>query len=169
MTQYPGWPDEQEAHARIREALPYLGFVRGTSISWGIRMILGELYDWHEPITEANWECLDAVIRERADDGAWHREILRRANVEQCGSEIARREHGEADDVLFYALEWGFFTRCQWGEFDTALYELERCWGPDAGDAVSHRHGGAPSHRTRHPHAGGRRRRGAMVRRADPG
>jgi hypothetical protein len=26
-------------------------------------------------------------------------------------------------------LEWGFFTRCQWGEFDTALYELERCWG----------------------------------------
>src|SRR5262249_6001979 len=28
-----------------------------------------------------------------------------------------------------YALEWGFFTRCQWGEFDTALYELERCWG----------------------------------------
>jgi len=23
----------------------------------------------------------------------------------------------------------GFFTRCQWGEFDTALYELERCWG----------------------------------------
>src|SRR5262249_4914154 len=22
-----------------------------------------------------------------------------------------------------------FFTRCQWGEFDTALYELERCWG----------------------------------------
>ena len=28
-----------------------------------------------------------------------------------------------------YALEWGFFTRSQWGEFDTALYELERCWG----------------------------------------
>jgi hypothetical protein len=26
-------------------------------------------------------------------------------------------------------LEWGFFTRCQWGEYDTALYELERCWG----------------------------------------
>src|SRR5262249_40342991 len=32
-------------------------------------------------------------------------------------------------DRLQYALEWGFFTRCQWGEFDTALYELERCWG----------------------------------------
>jgi hypothetical protein len=30
---------------------------------------------------------------------------------------------------LQYALEWGFFTRCQWGEYDTALYELERCWG----------------------------------------
>jgi hypothetical protein len=23
----------------------------------------------------------------------------------------------------------GIFTRCQWGEFDTALYEVERCWG----------------------------------------
>src|SRR5204863_3446176 len=30
---------------------------------------------------------------------------------------------------LQYALEWAFFTRCQWDEFDTALYELERCWG----------------------------------------
>src|SRR6185369_14072312 len=41
----------------------------------------------------------------------------------------ARRGRGEDDDRLQYALEWGFFTRCQWGEFDTALYELERCWG----------------------------------------
>ncbi|MBI4657277.1 MAG: hypothetical protein HY735_00255 [Verrucomicrobia bacterium] len=36
---------------------------------------------------------------------------------------------GAFDALLQYALEWGFFTRCQWGEFDTALYELERCWG----------------------------------------
>ena len=47
----------------------------------------------------------------------------------RTGTEIARREQGEDDDRLQYALEWAFFTRCQWGEFDTALYELERCWG----------------------------------------
>ena len=45
------------------------------------------------------------------------------------GTELARRGNGSDDDRLQYALEWGFFTRCQWGEFDTALYELERCWG----------------------------------------
>ena len=33
---------------------------------------------------------------------------------------------GADDDRLQYTLEWGFFTRTQWGEFDTALYELER-------------------------------------------
>lgn len=129
LTQYPGWPSTAEAHGRLREALPYLHHVRATSSSWGIRLILKDLYGWDAPVTEQNWPTLDGVIRERADDGAWHREILRRAGVECCGTEIARREGGEGDDVLFYALEWGFFTRCQWGEFDTALYELERCWG----------------------------------------
>src|SRR3712207_1337852 len=50
--------------------------------------------------------------------------------VQTCALPIlARRGSGEDDDRLQYALEWGFFTRCQWGEFDTALYELERCWG----------------------------------------
>ncbi len=34
---------------------------------------------------------------------------------------------------LQYSLEWAFFTRCQWGEFDTALYELEHCWGRPPG------------------------------------
>src|SRR5258706_11870952 len=45
------------------------------------------------------------------------------------GMKIARSGKGEDDKRLQYSLEWGFFTRCQWGEFDTALYELERCWG----------------------------------------
>jgi len=69
------------------------------------------------------------LIRERADDRAWHHSILDRLNIQRTGTEIARRGHGEDDARLQYALEWGFFTRCQWGEFDTALYELERCWG----------------------------------------
>src|SRR5512136_2536618 len=59
LTQYPGWPTKEEAHARIREALPYLKHVRNTSCTWGVRMILNDLYGWDEPVTEDNWEKLD--------------------------------------------------------------------------------------------------------------
>ncbi|HEU0011360.1 MAG TPA: hypothetical protein VFT34_16195 [Verrucomicrobiae bacterium] len=129
LTQYPDWPDRREAHARITEALPFLPHIRNTSSSWGVRCILADLYDWHEPITPDNWRRMDDLIRERADDRAWHHAILDRLNIRRTGTEIARRSKGEDDNRLQYALEWGFFTRCQWGEFDTALYELERCWG----------------------------------------
>jgi glucuronate isomerase len=129
LTQYPGWPSKQEAHARIQEALPHLACARNTSTHWGIRMILRDLYGWTEDIREDNWRKLDDLIRERADDRAWHRQILQRAGIQRTCTEIARREDGSDDDILDYALEWAFLTRCQWGEFDTALYELERCWG----------------------------------------
>jgi hypothetical protein len=129
LTPYPGWPDESEAHARIAEALPYLAHIQNTSSFWGVRLILRDLYGWTEPITGHNWRRLDGRIRERADDRSWPREVLDRAHIERTGTEIARRGGGEDDDRLQYALEWGFFTRCQWGEYDTALYELERCWG----------------------------------------
>src|SRR5512145_2961843 len=58
LTQYPAWPDEKEAHARIQESLHYLRFVRNTSITWGIRTILLDLYDWADDITEHNWRSL---------------------------------------------------------------------------------------------------------------
>jgi len=129
LTQYPNWPSQQEAQSRIREAIPFLPFIRNTSSFWGVRLILADLYDWHEPITEENWRRLDAIVRERADDRARQHAILDRLKIRRTGTEIARRGSGADDDRLQYALEWGFFTRCQWGEFDTALYELERCWG----------------------------------------
>jgi hypothetical protein len=129
LTQFPGWPDRAEAHARIRAALPYLTHVRNTHISWGIRVLLRDLYGWTEPVTEGTWQRLDDLIRERADDRRWQREVLARAHIRHACTEWARRGQGEDDDLLAYALEWAFFTRCQWGEFDTALYELERCWG----------------------------------------
>ena len=129
LTQYPGWPTQDEAHARLEEAVPFLPLIRNTSCFWAVRIILRDLYDWREPITPGNWRRLDAMIRERADDRAWHHAILDRLNIRRTGTELARRGSGEDDDRLQYALEWGFFTRCQWGEFDTALYELERCWG----------------------------------------
>jgi hypothetical protein len=129
LTQYPAWPSRDEAHARLEEAVPFLPHIRNTSSSWGMRTILAGLYGWNEAITSRNWRRLDGLIRERADDRAWHHGVLDRLNIERTGTEIARREAGEDDDRLQYALEWGFFTRCQWAEFDTALYELERCWG----------------------------------------
>ncbi|HTL17149.1 MAG TPA: hypothetical protein VL793_07925, partial [Patescibacteria group bacterium] len=134
LTQYPGWPDEAESARRIQEALPFLDSIRNTSSSWGVRLILRDLYGWHEPIRAENWEKLHARIKERADDRGWHHSILDRLNIQRTGTEIARRGAGQDDARLQYALEWGFFTRCQWGEYDTALYELERCWGrtPDS-------------------------------------
>ena len=50
LTEYPGWPTDAEAHQRIQEALPYLQHVRNTSISWGVRLILEDLYGWKEPL-----------------------------------------------------------------------------------------------------------------------
>ena len=129
LTEYPKFPSDEEAHARIQEALPYLAKVQNTSTSWGIRILLKDLYNWTEPITEDNWRRLDATIRERADDRSWHHSILDRLNIKRTGTEIARRGNGEDDERFQYALEWGFFTRCQWKEFDTALHELESCWG----------------------------------------
>lgn len=129
LTQYPGWPNRDEAHARIEEALPYLPQIRNTSCAWMLRIILADLYGWSEPITAENWRRLDGRIRERADDRAWLHSIFDRLNVRRACAEYARRGGGEDDGRLQYSLEWAFFSRRQWGEFDTALYELERCWG----------------------------------------
>ena len=129
LTQFPGWPDDLEATRRIEEALPFVPRIQNTSSFWGVRAILEDLYGWREPITEENWKRLDAVIRERADDSTWHHSVLDRLAVRRSGTELARRRDGQDDDRLEYSLEWAFFTRCQWAEYDTALYELERCWG----------------------------------------
>ncbi len=133
LTEYPGWPTQEEAHQRLQEAIPYLQYAQNTSTSWGIRTILADLYDWRESMGEHNWRKLDGLARERADDRAWQYQILKRLKIQRVGTEWARRENGEGDEILQYALEWGFFTRCQWGEYDTALYELERCWGKEPG------------------------------------
>ena len=155
LTEFPGWPTRKEAHARLREALPYLKHIQNTSCFWGMRTILSDLYDWTEPITAENWQKLDDLVRERADDRRWHREILRRSGVVKTTTELSRREGGVDDDLFHYSMEWGFFTRTQRGEFDSALYELERCWGV----APS-----SPVHQEDHPHTGRRARRSGALR-----
>ncbi len=129
LTQYPAWPTQQEAHSRIIEALPYLAHTQNTSIAWGIRTILKDLYGINEPVTANNWLGIDTAIRKHADDHQWQRMVCAKAGIERFSTEIARRQDNTDDDILSYSLEWAFFTRCQWGEYDTALYELERCWG----------------------------------------
>jgi hypothetical protein len=129
LTQFPAWPSREEAAARIEEALPYLPHIQNTSSYWGLRIILRHHYGWSAPLDKSNWKTLDGMIRERANDRNWPREVLIRSGIERSGTELARRGNGSDDDRLQFGLEWGFFTRCQWGEFDTALYELERCWG----------------------------------------
>src|SRR5438552_12072193 len=150
LTQCAEWPSQKEAHERIEQAIPFLPYIRNSSSFWGVRIILRDLYGWKEEITKENWRKLDALIRERADDRAWHHSILDRLNIQRTGTELARRGKGEDDDRLQYALEWGFFTRCQWGEFDTALYELERCWGHSPEESPSPIGGGGrpPTERT---------------------
>ena len=136
LTEFPNSPDQAEAHQRQQEAIPYLPHIRNTSMSWMLRIILKDLYGWDQPITAANWRALDDLIRERADDRAWQHALLDRAHIRRTGAEFARRGAGLDDDRLQYSLEWGFFTRTQWGEYDTALYELERCWGRSLAGSV---------------------------------
>jgi glucuronate isomerase len=127
-------PSDAEAEARLVEALPYLKYVQNTSIFWGARIILRDLYGWTEPITAGNWRLLDARIRAHANNPTWAREILKRAGVKRASTELWRRCDGSADDIFQYSLEWAFFTRAQWGVNDIPLYELERAWNqPEPG------------------------------------
>ena len=109
LTQFPGWPTREEAHARIAEAVPYLPFIRNTSCSWALRLILEDLYDWREPITADNWRRLDGMIRERADDRARWYSILDRLNIKRTVAESCRRGQGEvkASHVARLSPMWG--------------------------------------------------------------
>lgn len=124
-------PSEEEQLNRIEEALPYLKNIQNTSCFWGARVILKDLYGWDEPVTKENWREIDGIIREKYKDVRWAREILKKSKVEKIGTELWRKEDGFADDILEYSLEWAFFTRAQWKQFDTALLELENAWSQD--------------------------------------
>ena len=168
LTQFPGWPSRDEAAARIEEALPYLHHIQNTARSGACGSSSATSTAGRRRST-IQLEEARRLIRERADDRAWAREVLDRARIQRTGTELARRGDGSDDDRLQYALEWGFFTRCQWGEFDTALYELERCWGKIAGEPRADRGGASAGHRAADPEprrrAPGRR---PLCRRAFP-
>jgi len=136
-------PEEKEISSRIEEALPYLPAISNTSCAWGARVILEDLYGWTDPVAPDNWRKLHDRIRERRDDRAWHREMMRRAGVARAMTEWARRHDGSADDILDYSYELAFFSRAKAGIYDIPLRELEAATGrhirsiEDADDAMA--------------------------------
>ena len=124
-------PDETEITTRIERALPYIQYIQNTSCFWGVRIILKDIYGWDEPITKDNWRKLHNIIAAKYAEPGFSRSILKKANIVRICTELWRGHDGLADDVFQYALEWAFFTRCQWGQYDTALLELEHAWNQD--------------------------------------
>ena len=123
-------PDEAETETRIKNALPYLKYIRNTSCYWGLKIILRDLYGWEDDITEDNWSKLDNIIRDKYNS-VWAKKILNKAGIKRVGTELWRGHDGIADDVFQYGLEWSFFTRNQWNTYDTALLELEHAWNQE--------------------------------------
>jgi hypothetical protein len=121
-------PDDRETSTRLVEAIPYLRYIQNTSMYWGLKVILRDLYQWDQPITLENWQILDKLIRERSGDIEWEIELSRRSGIQRASTELWRRRDGSRDGFLQYSLEWAFFTRSQWGINDIALYELEHAW-----------------------------------------
>jgi hypothetical protein len=124
-------PDEDEITFRIERAIPYLPYIENTSCFWGVRLILKELYNWDKPVTSENWRELHRLIKDKSKDPSWARTILKKSNIKKICTELYLRRDGSADDLLQYCLEWAFFTRSQWGQYDTALLELEYAWNQD--------------------------------------
>ena len=133
LTEFPGVLTDEEAHHRLERAVPYFRRTFNTSTSWMLRRILRDLYDWDDPVHEDNWRRLDGLVRERSKDPGWPSSILRGLNISRTCTEHSRRADGVDDYRMQYSLEWGMFTRPQWGQFDAPLYELERCWGVEPG------------------------------------
>ena len=137
LAEFPEVVTDEEACHRLDRAVPFLQRTFNTSTSWMLRRILSDLYDWTEPVHEGNWRRLDALVRERSGDVAWPDSILRRLNIARSCTEYSRRASGVDDHRMQYSLEWGMFTRPQWGQFDAPLYELERCWGQEPGTPLA--------------------------------
>jgi glucuronate isomerase len=119
----PERPSDAEAERRILNALPYLPHVRHTSMHWILKKILRDLYGFEGEIDGSNWRAVDRTIREKyANDFSGG--ILDKAGIVAVNTEYCRK--GGLEDPRFnYSLEWAFFTRAQYGIFDTPLVELE--------------------------------------------
>ena len=123
-------PHDSEISYRIERALPYYQYIENTSCYWAMQLILKNLYSWNKPVTKDNWRELDSIIREKASNN-WGKTILQKAKIKRVCTELWRGHQQKTSDVFQYSLEWAFFSRCQWGQFDTALLELENAWNQE--------------------------------------
>jgi len=116
---------------RLERAVPYIYRIRNTSCYWLTERILKDLYGWDEPITLQNWQKLHGIIRKNGGSAQTGRDIMKKAGITKSNTELWRGRDGSCDDIFTYSLEWSFFTRSQWGFYDTALIELEHAWNHD--------------------------------------
>lgn len=122
------FPQEEYRLKRLKEAVSYIENIRNTSCYFGVRTILKDLYGIDEEISENNYIKIDAIIKSKSG-GEFARQTLKKCNIKKTTLEYVKRSEGKFDDIAEYSLEWAFFTRSQWGQFDTALIELEYAWG----------------------------------------
>lgn len=122
---------EEEAVYRLERAVPYVKYIKNTSCFWGVRIILRDLFGWTDDITEDNWRRLHELIQSKNTGLDRAREIKKLANIRRTNTELWRGRNHIADDIFYYSIEWAFFTRNQWGQFDTALLELEYAWNQE--------------------------------------
>lgn len=121
--------DTEGSFQILELALPYLSRISNTGTWWCVQTILRDLYDWHEPLTSGNWRRLHDLIHKSNLQPEWAGSVLERVRIRRACTDHFRRGLGEGDPYLQYALECGQFLSARQGEFDTALYELERTSG----------------------------------------
>lgn len=121
-------PSEEEIVSRIVEAIDYLPRIKNTSCYYVMKMILKDLFDWDDEITQDNWCILDQRIKDYGKYPNRVRQIMKKGNIVKSNTELWRGRDGSLDSIFTYSLEWAFFTRAQWRQFDTALVELEHAW-----------------------------------------
>ncbi|MHB1485227.1 MAG: hypothetical protein ACYCYI_11255 [Saccharofermentanales bacterium] len=121
---------EEERVRRLDEAILYLENIENTNTFYCAKTIFKDLYNWDKPITKENWRELDEIIRKKYNDKNWADEIIKKSGISTFSTELSRKGKQNRKDVVF-SLEWSFFTRAQWKQFDTALIELEFAWMHD--------------------------------------
>lgn len=82
----PGLPPDE----RVRRSIPYLRRMRNTAMSWCLRRIFRDLYDFHEPLlTESNYRDLVDRVDASGRDLGWASHVLsRRCHIEAFATSL---------------------------------------------------------------------------------
>ena len=125
------YPTEEECEYRITRAIPYLKYIKNTALYHLMTVILKDIYGWEKEITLENWRTIDKIIKDKGCTIERAKKIASMCGVVSSNTEIERCFGHKADELFNYSLDWSFFTRARWGQYDTALLELEYSWNQD--------------------------------------